>query len=393
MVLLVNLARVVFAPLLEPIRTQFGASATAVGLLASLAWLGSALPRLPTGYLLTRVPRHAVIFVAGAMLAVSPVLAGTATSLPMLWTSAFVMGLSSGMYFIAAKPLLSDLFPTRIGGAIGLHGTASQLAAAGAPLFVTVVLFVSGWRLVFFVVSVAAAVATVVFVVVARNTDVPTGEDEDRNFLGAARRQWRVILSGIALAGLAGLVWNGVFNFYVSYLVVAKAIPEGTARVLLAVVFAAGVPAFTLAGRLADRVAYIPLLLSISTAFAGCVLAFTMTSSTAQLVAVSIALGFVIYSLLPVIDTYVLDSLPDAHRASAYAVFSASFMLLNALGSVVVGTLLDAGYAYVTIFRLFGVCALVLVAVLAGVQLTVGFPTGRRSSRSDSDRPGTSYGR
>lgn len=386
-VLLVNLARVVFAPLLPTIRTQFGVSATAVGLLATLAWLGSALPRLPTGYLLTRIPRHAVIFVAGALLTVSPLFAATAASLQVLWASAFVMGLSSGMYFIAAKPLLSDLFPTRIGGAVGLHGTASQLAAAGAPLFVTAVLFVSDWRLIFYLVSGAAAVATIVFVVVTRRTDVPTGEEENRDFLGAARREWPVILSGIVLAGLAGLTWNGVFNFYVSYLMAAKGVTETTARVLLSVVFAAGVPAFTLAGRLADRVAYIPLLLSIVTAFAGCVLAFTVATGLLQLVTVSIALGFVIYSLFPAIDTYVLDSLPNAHRASAYAVFSASFMLLNALGSVIVGALLDAGYAYATIFRLFGVCALALVIVLAGIQRTVGFPAGRRSHQSNSDRP------
>lgn len=389
MVLLVNLARVVFAPLLEPLQTQFGVSATAIGLLATLAWLGSALPRLPTGYLLTRVPQHAVIFVAGAMLTISPIFAASATSLPVLWASAFVMGISSGMYFIAAKPLLSNLFPDRIGGAVGLHGTASQLASAGAPLFVTAVLLVSGWRLVFYLVSAAAAIATIAFGVISRRTDVPTGENGDRDFFGAARREWPVILSGIVLAGLAGLTWNGLFNFYVSYLIGMKSVPESTARVLLSVAFVAGAFAFTLAGRLADRVAYIPLLLSIVATFAGCVLAFTLATGFFQLAIVSIALGFTIYSLFPTIDTYVLDSLPDAHRASAYAVFSASFMLLNALGSVIVGILLDAGYTYTTIFRIFGICALALVVALAGVHLTVGFPAGRRAERADSEHPET----
>jgi DHA1 family inner membrane transport protein len=388
-VLLVNLARVVFAPLLEPLRTQFGVSATAIGLLATLVWLGSALPRLPTGYLLTRVPRHAIIVAAGALLTISPIFAATAASLQVLWASAFVMGISSGMYFIAAKPLLSDLFPQRIGGAIGLHGTASQLASAGAPLFVTVVLFVSGWQIVFYLISAAAAVATLAFVMVTRRTEVPTGQKGDHDFLEAARREWPIILSGIVLAGFAGLTWNGVFNFYVSYLITAKAIPESTARVLLSVAFAAGVIAFTVTGRLADRVAYVPLLLSIVGVFAGCVLAFTMATGLLQLAAVSIALGFLFYSLMPTIDTYVLDSLPGIHRASAYAVFSASFMLLNALGSVIMGLFLDNGYTYTTVFRLFGVCMLVFTLVLAGVHLTIGFPTGR-SSHQNSDRPETS---
>lgn len=379
LVLLVNLARVVFAPLLEPIRTDFNTSATAVGLLATLVWLGSASPRLPVGYLLTRVPRHVMIFVAGATLAISPLLAATAPSLPVLWVSAFLMGISSGVYFIAVKPLLSDLFPDRIGFAVGLHGSASQLAGVFAPLFVTGVLLVSDWRLVFYLISAAAAVATLAFVVIARTSTVPTGENESREFLGAARRQWRLILGALALVGFAELVWNGVFNFYVSYLITMKAVPEGTARILLTVVFAAAVPAFALGGRLADRVAYVPLLLSIVGVFAFGLLAFTMAAGLVQLVAISAALGLVFYSLLPAVDTYVLDSLPDAQRASAYAVFSAVVILCNALGSVVVGALLDAGYTYTTVFRGFGVALLALVVVLAGVHFTVGFPTGRRA--------------
>ena len=388
-VLLVNLARVVFALLLPPIRAAFGASSAAIGLLATLAWLGSALPRLPTGYLLTLVPRYAMILVAGTVLSLSPLLAATATSLPVLWASALLMGLSSGVYFIAAKPLLTDLFPDRIGRAVGIHGTASQLAAAGAPLFVTGVLLVGdagvfrieGWRLSFGLISAFAITATVGFGAVARTTTFPSGGERDRDFLGAARRQWPVVLSGIVFSGFVGLAWNGVFNFYVSYLVATKPIPEGTARGLLTVVFAAGVPAFTIGGRLADRMAYIPLLLAILGGFAGCLFALTLTTGLYGLTAASVALGFVIHGLFPAIDTYVLDSLPDAHRASAYAVFSASIIFLNALGSVVVGVLLDLGYGYTPIFRTFAVGVLVLVALLAVVHFTVGFPAGRRSTQ------------
>ena len=389
MVLLVNLARVVFAPLLPPIRAAFGASSAAIGLLATLAWLGSALPRLPTGYLLTLVPRYAMILVAGTVLSLSPLLAATATSLPVLWASALLMGLSSGVYFIAAKPLLTDLFPDRIGRAVGIHGTASQFAAAGAPLFITGVLLVGdagvlrieGWRLSFGLISAFAITATVGFGAVARTTTFSSGGERDRDFLGAARRQWPVVLSGIVFSGFVGLAWNGVFNFYVSYLVATKPIPEGTARGLLTVVFAAGVPAFTIGGRLADRVSYIPLLLAILGGFAGCLFALTLTTGLYGLIAASVALGFVIHGLFPAIDTYVLDSLPDAHRASAYAVFSASIIFLNALGSVIVGVLLDLGYGYTPIFRTFAVGVLVVVALLAVVHFTVGFPTGRRSAQ------------
>ena len=143
-------------------------------------------------------------------------------------------------------------------------------------------------------------------------------------------------------------------------------------------VFVAGVPAFTLSGRLADRVAYIPLLLAIVGSFGVCLLVLTVATGVVQLVGVSIVLGLIIHSVFPAADTYVLDSLPDVHRASAYAVFSATIIFMNSLGSVVVGALLDAGFAHSTVFRAFGVGVVAFVVVLAFVHRTIGFPTGRR---------------
>ena len=47
-IFVVNLARVVFAPLIEPISAATGASDATLGLLATLVWAGSAVARLPT---------------------------------------------------------------------------------------------------------------------------------------------------------------------------------------------------------------------------------------------------------------------------------------------------------------------------------------------------------
>ena len=68
LVFLMNMARVVFAPLIEPIRVTTGASDATLGLLATLVWLGSGLTRLPTGFLLTRISRAKVIFGSGVVL-------------------------------------------------------------------------------------------------------------------------------------------------------------------------------------------------------------------------------------------------------------------------------------------------------------------------------------
>jgi DHA1 family inner membrane transport protein len=351
MVFLVNMARIVFAPLLEPFRATFPLSAGEAGLIATLAWLGSALPRLPTGYLLTKVPRHRVVLGTGVLLTGSAVFTALSGSVPMLYVGALFMGLASGAYFIAANPLISELYPDRIGRVIGVHGTASQIAAVLAPGFVTVVLAVSGWRQVFWLIGFAAALATATMYLVARGTTMPSAGESDRNLLVALRRQWPIILSGVGILGATGFVWNGVFNFYVTYLVATKTVSNSVANTLLTVVFASGVPAFWFTGRLADRVPKVPLMLSILAGFVISLVALTMTSSLWAVALISAVIGFVIHSLFPVLDTYLLGSLPDDNRASAYAIYSATMMLVSAAGSVALGSLRNLGFGFDFIFR------------------------------------------
>ncbi|GAA0244567.1 MFS transporter [Haladaptatus pallidirubidus] len=379
MVFLVNFARVVFAPLLEPLKDAFTVGDATVGLIATLVWLGSALPRIPTGYLLTRVPRHYVVLGTGVLLTGSAAFTAVADSIPMLGAGAFLMGVSSGAYFIAANPLVSELYPERVGRAIGIHGTASQLAAVAAPLFVGAMLAPIGWRGVVGFVGVMAAVTTAVFFVIARRTALPDAGSADRDLWAAFRRQWPIILSGVAIIGATGFVWNGLFNFYPTYLQ-AKGLEPSTARTMLTVVFAAGVPAFWLTGRLADRLPHVPLMLSILGAFAACLLAMTAVQSLAAIVVVTIVLGYVIHCLFPALDTYMLDSLPDENRASAYALYSGIMMVVQASGSSVVGALRDAGFAFNDVFRAFSVALFVIFAVLLVLHRSNRLPTGAVTS-------------
>jgi len=379
LVFLVNLARVVFAPLLEPLSGAFALAESTAGLIATLAWLGSALPRIPTGYLLTRVERHRVVLGAGGVLTGASLFMSAANSVPMLAVGAFLMGVASGAYFIAANPLVSELYPGRVGRALGIHGMASQVAAVVAPLFVGAVLLTASWREVFAVVAAVAAAATVGFYWTARRTDLPDAGSDDRNFFAAARTQWPIILTGVALLGASGFVWNGFFNFYVTYVTATKGLTTGTANTLLTVVFAAGVPAFWVTGRLADRLPHVPLILAILGGFVASLLALTAAQGLAVVAVVTAILGYVVHSLFPALDTYLLDSLPDENRASAYSLYSGSMMIVQATGSVVIGTLVDRGFAYDVVFRAFSAGLVAILIVLVVLYALDWLPKGGRN--------------
>lgn len=254
LVFFVNFGRVAFAPLVEPLQRAFGVGPAAIGTVTTLVWLGSAAPRLPAGYLLTRVRRERVVLWTGVVLTVAAAATGAADSLFELRTGAFVIGVASGVYFVAAIPLVGELLPGQRGRAVGIHGTASQLAAVLAPGAVIVVLATVSWRYTFWFLSAAAGMSTLTLVHLLRRhpASVPSPPASDRRFT-AALTHWRVILAGTAFVAGTGLVWQGVFNFFVPFLITAKGLTPSTANSLLTLVFAAGVPAFWLSGLLPSQ--------------------------------------------------------------------------------------------------------------------------------------------
>ncbi|MFB6093276.1 MAG: MFS transporter [Haloquadratum sp.] len=364
MVFLVNLARIVFAPLLEEFIAVFHIGEGTAGLIATLAWLGSALLRLPAGWLLTRVRRHRVVLATGTVLAGAAAFTASATSVVMIGAGALLMGLASGAYFVAANPLVSELYPHRVGWAMGVHGMMAQVAAvAAAPLVTLVLRLFVDWRLVFVAIAVAAAVATLALFVASRGTDLPEAGARDRDLLAAVRSQWRIVLLGVVIVGTTGFVWQGLFNFYELYMR-TKGLDATTAKNLLTVIFAAGVPAFVVSGRLVDRLPRVPYILAIVGAFTVSVLALTVTRGLVPILALTTVIGYVVHSLFPAIDTYLLDTLPDDSRASAYAWYSAGMMVVQATGSSAVGILREHGFAYDAIFTRL---ALALALVVCGL--------------------------
>lgn len=370
LVFLVNLARVVFAPLVSEFIAEFAIQEGTAGLIVTLVWIGSASPRLPTGWLLTKVPRHYVVLGAGGILTVASALIALANSVPTVMFGAFAMGLASGIYFVSANPFVSELFPDRVGRVMGIHGTASQLAAVAAAPVVTLAV-VYDWRVVFVGLGIAAALTTVLIFLLALRTDLPEAGREDTSFLAAARREWKIVLTGVVILGLTGFAWQGLFNFYELYMR-SKGIAPNTARNLLTVIFGAGVPAFWVSGHLADRFRHVPYIITLMGTFAALVLVLTTTSGLGPVILVSTAIGFVIHAMFPALDTFLLDSIPDESRGSAYAVYSGVMMLTQSSGSYAVGKFVELGIAYDTVFTTF--------AIGVGV-ITVSFALLERANR------------
>jgi predicted MFS family arabinose efflux permease len=377
LVFLQNFGRVVFAPLVEPLRAAFGVGPAAIGGVVSLVWLGTALPRIPVGYVLTRVPRQRVVLATGLALSGAAALTSLAPtdSLLALRVGGFLLGATAGAYFVAAVPLVGDLYPGRTGWAVGVHGTAAQVAAVTTPGVVLVALAVASWRAVFAALAVGALALTLALWGVTRGTEIPSAPATGTRFRDALA-EWPVVVTGVGMLGVAGFAWQGLFNFYVTYLTGVKGLSPAFANGLLTLSFAAGVPAFWLGGRLADRLPHGPNVAAILATLAACFGSLTVVGSPLALAVLSVVIGYAGHSLFPTLDTYMLDSLPAETRASAYAVFSGLALTVESGGSGAVGTLATR-FGFDPVFRWLG-AAVMLVAVLVYLTYRVGRLPGVR---------------
>lgn len=364
MAFLINLVRVVYAPLVEPLQAAFSVGPGTIGLVVTLVWTGSALPRIPIGYLLTIVPRHRVVLLSGTTLAGASLLATFANSVFTLALGAFLIGTATSGYFVSANPLISELYSGQVGRMLGIHGTATQLAAVVAAPLVSLVLLVS-WRLVFALIALAALLATAVLYRIAKRTEFPAASGVDRDFVGAIRAEWRLIVLGVTVFGAASFLWQGIFNFYPSYMETARGFDPATARNLLTVTFAAGVPAFWISGSLVDRLPTLPYLFGVIGTFVAGVLLLTVTDGLWAIVLLSAVIGYVIHSMFPAADAFLLSSFPDEHRGGAYATFSGGMMFGQALGSWFVGELVEYGIGYDAVFQGLALALAVLLGAFA----------------------------
>lgn len=372
---LVNFGRVAFAPLADYF-IGAGVSPALAGLAATAVWLGSAIPRLPVGYLLTIFRRYQVLTGVSISLALSAMITAFSPGIWLTVVGAFAIGLAAGGYFVSANPLISELYPKNVGLALGLRGMSTQIASVIAPSAIAASIYLGSWRLAFIGMSVLAILITLTLPISAKKANIPDFGRDDKTLLGAIKAQQTLILSALAFVGIAGFIWQGVFNFYITYLGVEKSIGSDIATVLLTAMFAAGIPAWVLSGKLADRFSFIFLMLTTLAGFAVCVLLLTFVEGIVMIALVSFALSFLVYSLFPISDAYLLATLPDEHRASAYAGFSAVMMIMHAPGSFIVGILVGTGVPFNAIFHLLGVISIGLVLVLAFLASREKIPRG-----------------
>jgi predicted MFS family arabinose efflux permease len=261
-----GMARYGYGLLLPDIRSSYGLTSGALGLIAAGSYLAYLAASAAVGPLAARLGARSLVVLGGCCATTGMLLAGLSSTPLVLALGVLVGGASCGLVF----PPFSDAVEALVAPARRARTLAAVSAGTGYGVAIAVPIALvagSSWRSAWLA---FAAVSVVVTLWAARV--LPTaGTRATPRELPRISRRWLVcprsgpLLAGALLLGLAASVY---WTFAVDYLITEGSLPTSTSRLFLALVGVAGVLG-TLAGDLLRRVSPARAFSALTAALAG----------------------------------------------------------------------------------------------------------------------------
>nr|WP_049914329.1 MFS transporter [Halococcus saccharolyticus] len=362
----------IYPVLLPSISTEFDLTLTAAGFLVTLIWVSYAIGQVPGGVLADRYGERTVLLasvaiVTGALLVV--VLAPTAS---LLFVGTALVGLGLSLYPVARITILSELYPDRIGRALGVTMATGDTGQTLLPLAAGV-LVVGAWQIgLAFIIP----LLVVVGLLLARMSLPATTHERSNDDLSLQRLTYvlgELRHPTLLTVGVLLFVYIGVLQtfsaFYPTYLINVKGFSPAAASGLFSVFFAVGIVAKPLAGVAYDAIGIrrsLPLVLG------GAVVGFALLPVLDGFW--PLALDTVLISTMlgsgAITQSYLSETIPPEIEGTGLGAIRSGASLLGSTGPVLFGAvaergLFDTGY--------------LLLAVLMGLVtlLTLRLPSDR----------------
>ncbi|WP_251342196.1 MFS transporter [Haloplanus halophilus] len=361
----VRLAQLLVSPVVPSLRETFGVTSGTVGAVLTGMWLVYAVTQLPSGAAGDRYGPRRVVLAALACTAVGAVALAAAPSLLAFAAFALLLGAGAGLYYTPATALLTDRFDAT-GGVIGVHRVGGQVAGLAAPVLATLLGARFGWRGV--VGSGALVAAALVAVVVAgREGERPTATTDGgrtvdpRALVGVLSRP--PVAFAVFLAVVGEFAALATVSLLPVFLVDHHGLSMARAGLLFSAYFVVVAAFQPVSGRASDLVGRETVVAVLFAAGAAGYATLALTTRLA-LAAPAVALVGAAMAWGPPVQSRAVDALADAERGVGFGLFRTGYILLGALGPLVVGSTADAaGWAVAVglLAGLLGLTAAVLV--------------------------------
>ncbi|MBO4247311.1 MFS transporter [Halomicrobium sp. IBSBa] len=365
--------RYAFPPLFGTLGESYGVSRTVLGTTFTGFMLVYAAMQFPSGALADRLGSVRVLVAGTGVAAVGALVLVVDAPLWVLVAAMLLMGAGTGAYKTVGVRLLSGIYPSRTGRALGVFDTFGTFGGVAAPAAVVAVtghdaVGGAGWRTVFL----AGGLATVGLAVafgrrvprrLASSSTASTGSDHGDvtaspdSYL-TMFREWQ--FTGFVLVTICfSFAYNGAVAFLPLYLASETALSSATANLLFSALFVVSLVQLV-TGEVSDRIGTTPVLLvtlAVATAGLLAILTLAPTGGPLALGGAVVALGLGAHGYRPVRGAYLMAVVPEDVAGGSLGVVRTLLMGAGAVAPAIVGWLSD-----VTNFRVaFGLLAAALV--------------------------------
>jgi MFS family permease len=373
-------------PLFPLLRSEFGVSWVALGLVSSVFYCVSGLMQTVAGFFVDRFGARRVLLAGMTLFAAAIAAAGLAPSYWLLLPIAALAGAGNSVFHPANYSMLNaTVTPRRIARAYSVHGLSGTLGWVLAPALVMPVTHVAGWRVALVT---AAGVALVATAAIARQTrglgrPLPPLPHEAPRTLAADVRVLVTapILMAFGYFALLTGSTTGIQTFAVPALGMIYDAPLALATGALTIYLFASAAGLLLGGFLADRVKRHDVVAGAGVLSAAALMVTLATGvlPLALLAVVMAATGFSMGVTSPSRDMIVRAATP---RGSSGKVFGFVYSGLD-LGSLVApalyGWFLDRGEARAMFFVIAAIMLVMIVTVVHVRRQAVGAPATTRA--------------
>lgn len=339
--------RMIYPVLLPYLRTSFNLSLTVAGLLVTILWLGSALGQLPSGILADRYSERMVMATGVITVALALVIVVTAPTPLILFVATGLVGLGQSLYPIARITILSDIYPDRIGSALGVTMATGDMGQTLFPPVAGTLAAAVAWQAgMSFMIPLLILAGIVLWVVLPAQTSTTSKVDtlsvERAHYVLAELRRSNLVFIAFILF-LFILIWQSFTGLYPTYLVEVKGLSSATAGLLFSVFFAFGVIVKPLAGAAYDRIGMRSALVIVLVGPVTGLVLLPFIEGFWPLVAVT-ALVSTMLGTGAITQSFLSDAISKDIQGTGLGVVRTTAATLGAMGPVLFGGIADRGY-------------------------------------------------
>ncbi|WP_089810123.1 MFS transporter [Halogeometricum rufum] len=335
--LAIQIGRNALPPLLPAMLAEFSISPFAGGVGLTLMWAFYALCHYPGGRLSDTNSRKPILILGLVILVGGFLLLSVARGYLSFLTALSLVGIGSGLYFIAMRANLADLFADHRGQAFGVQSAAGNFGSVSAGGLAAVILSLAVWELTLVPAVLLSCVA--LFAVHRWSTESYSLLETELALTSTFRRvfeaeETRVLLLVYSLFVFA---WQGMAGFLPTYLQVSKSLTPAKASLAYAGVFAVGVVVMPLSGAVSDR---LNRLWVAAGALFVCCLGFTSLLLVHSETLIYSALGLFAAGMMsypPVMQAYLTDSFESKSVGGDFGAFKTVYSGVGSLGPAYVG--------------------------------------------------------